>query len=162
MLGLLETLSLSLILPIINFIFGTEESFPIDIKIVKDFFLAVSFSKLILMFLIVFIIKNLFVASYNWYLQKFLAKLKENLSYRFYNNYFNQSYSHFKNLNSSQLIRNIILEVNNFLNIFQNLLNLFSKFLVISLILFLFSYDFVITSSAILLFIVTGLGYYFF
>ncbi len=163
LLGLLETLSLSLILPIINFIFGSEESFPIDIKIVKDFFLDLDFSKLILIFLIVFIIKNLFIASYNWYLQKFLAKLKENLSFRFYNNYFNQSYSHFKNLNSSQLIRNIILEVNNFSGIFQNLLNLFSEFLVIILILFfLFSYDFVITSSAILLFIITGLGYYFF
>ena len=36
--GLLETLSISLVLPIINSIFGTQDEFPIDIKIIKDFF----------------------------------------------------------------------------------------------------------------------------
>ena len=35
--GLLETLSISLVLPIINSIFGTQDEFPIDIKIIKDF-----------------------------------------------------------------------------------------------------------------------------
>ena len=161
--GLLETISLSLILPIINFIFGSNESFPINIKILKDFFLSLNFTKLILIFLIVFIIKNIFIVFYNWYLQNFLAKLKENISFRFYNNYFNQSYSDFKNLNSSQLIRNIILEVNNFSGIFQNLLNLISEFLVIIFILFfLFSYDFAITLTAVFLFLITGLSYYFF
>ena len=160
LLGSLETISISLILPIINFIFGTEESFPVNNQVIQDFFLNINFVDLILLFVSIFIIKNIFLVCYNWYLQKFLARLKEDLSSRFYKNYFNQSYSNFKNLNSSQVIRNIILEVNNFSGIFQNLLNLIAETLVIVLILFfLFSYNALITSSAILLILLSSLIY---
>ena len=161
--GILETLSISLILPIVNSIFGNKDNFPINIQIVKDFFNQIDFSTLIIFFLIIFLIKNLFLVIFNWYLQKFLAKIKENLSYRFYNNYFAQDYEKFKSLNSSQVIRNIILEVNSFSAIFQNLLNLISEALIILFILFfLFSYDFKITLSATFLILAVGIIYYVF
>ena len=161
--GLLETLSISLILPIVNSIFGTKDDFPINIQIVKNFFNQIDFGNLIIFFLIIFLIKNLFLVFFNWYLQQFLAKIKENLSYRFYNNYFAQDYEKFKNFSSSQVIRNIILEVNSFSAIFQNLLNLISEALIIIFILFfLFSYDFKITLSATLLILIVGIIYYVF
>ena len=161
--GLLETLSISLILPIVNSLFGTQDEFPINIQIIKNFFNNIEFNQLIIIFLIIFVIKNFFLAFFNWYLQKFLAEIKSNLSLRFYNNYFGQEYENFKNFNSSQVIRNIILEVNSFAAIFQNLLNMISETLIILFILFfLFSYDLQITSIATILILSVGAIYYFF
>lgn len=161
--GLLETLSISLILPIVNSLFGTQDEFPINIQIIKNFFNNIEFNQLIIIFLTIFLIKNFFLAFFNWYLQKFLAEIKSNLSLRFYNNYFGQEYENFKNFNSSQVIRNIILEVNSFAAIFQNLLNMISESLIILFILFfLFSYDLQITSIATILILSVGTIYYFF
>ena len=83
-------------------------------------------------------------------MQKFLADIKSNLSLRFYNNYFGFSMKNLKIFNSSQVIRNILLEVNSFAAIFQNFfLNLISEALIILFILFfLFSYDVQITLVA--------------
>lgn len=161
LIGLLETLSISLILPIVNSLFGTKDEFPIDIQIIKNFFNNIEFNHLILIFLSIFLMKNIFLAIFNWYLQKFLAETKSNLSLRFYNNYFGQEYEKFKNFNSSQVIRNIVLEVNNFAAIFQNLLNLMSETLIILFILFfLFSYDLQITLIATILILSVGAIYY--
>ena len=94
-------------------------------------------------------------------MQKFLADIKSNLSLRFYNNYFGQEYEKFKNFNSSQVIRNILLEVNSFAAIFQNFLNLISEALIILFILFfLFSYDVQITLVATILILSVGIIYY--
>ena len=72
------------------------------------------FSYLLLFFLIFYIVKIIFLAFYNWYESSFLYSYKEYLSSKVFKEYLNQNFSFFYNRNSSEFIRNLITEVDQF------------------------------------------------
>ena len=103
--SLLETLTIGLVIPLINLYFNTsgivEDTFIInkigeftnlDTNFILNYFLS--------FFLIVYILKTLFVVFISWYENKFIVKFKENLSNRFFRNYVNFEISIFTKRNS--------------------------------------------------------------
>ena len=71
-------------------------------------------SYLLLVFLLFYIIKIIFLTFYNWYECDFLYSYKESLSSKVFKKYLNQNFSYFYNRNSSEFIRNLITEVDQF------------------------------------------------
>ena len=71
-------------------------------------------SYLLLFFLAFYIIKIAFLTFYNWYKSNFLYSYQENLSSKVFKQYLNQNFNFFHNRNSSEFIRNLITEVEQF------------------------------------------------
>ena len=74
------------------------------------------FSSLLLIFLLFYIIKIVFLTFYNWFEGNFLYSYKENLSSKLFKEYLNQDFNFFYNRNSSEFIRNLITEVDQFVS----------------------------------------------
>ena len=72
------------------------------------------FSTLLLVFLLFYTVKIIFLAFYNWYESNFLYSYKENLSSKLFKEYLNQNFNFFYNRNSSEFIRNLITESDQF------------------------------------------------
>ena len=72
------------------------------------------FSSLLLIFLLFYIIKIVFLTFYNWFEGNFLYSYKENLSSKLFKEYLNQDFNFFYNKNSSEFIRNLITESDQF------------------------------------------------
>ena len=71
-------------------------------------------SYLLLFFLAFYIIKIAFLTFYNWYKSNFLYSYQENLSSKVFKQYLNQNFNFFHNRNSSEFIRNLMTEVEQF------------------------------------------------
>ena len=98
------------------------------------------FSYLLLFFLFFYIIKTIFLIFYNWFESNFLYSYKEKLSSRVFKDYLNQNFSYFYNRNSSEFIRNLITEVDQFNAYLLAILKLLLEMVVILGILFILSY----------------------
>ena len=72
------------------------------------------FSSLLLIFLLFYIIKIVFLTFYNWFEGNFLYSYKENLSSKLFKEYLNQDFNFLYNKNSSEFIRNLITESDQF------------------------------------------------
>jgi len=72
------------------------------------------FSSLLIIFLLFYIIKTIFLSFYNWFEGNFLYSYKENLSSKLFKDYLNQDLNFFYNRNSSEFIRNLITEADQF------------------------------------------------
>ena len=73
------------------------------------------FSYLLLVFLLFYIIKIVFLTFYNWFESNFLYSYREHLSSKVFKEYLNQNFSYFYNRNSSEFLRNIMTEVELFI-----------------------------------------------
>ena len=80
------------------FINGLNDFFELD---KTEFFLY-----LLLVFLLFYIIKIVFLTFYNWFEGNFLYSYRENLSSKVFKEYLNQNFSYFYNRNSSEFLRN--------------------------------------------------------
>ena len=105
---------------------------------------------------IVFLLKNASTLFLNKKKFDFIHNLAGNMSFRIYNNYLNKNYLFFSNTNSSKIIRDIINESNLFsFSVILTLANiLLDSLITISILIFLFSHDFIITISLIILILI--------
>ena len=71
-------------------------------------------SHLLVIFLLFYVFKIVFLVFYNWFESSFLYSYRESLSSRVFKEYLNQNFSYFYNRNSSEFIRNLITEVDQF------------------------------------------------
>ena len=113
-------------------------------------------SYLLLVFLIFYIFKIIFLTFYNWFESNFLYSYQEYLSSKIFKEYLNQNFSYFYNRNSSELIRNLMTEVNQFVIYLVSVLKLALETVVmvgIFCVLAYVSLYFSILISIILLFI---------
>ena len=97
-------------------------------------------SYLLLAFLFFYIAKIAFLTFYNWYESNFLYSYKESLSSKVFKEYLNQDFSYFYSRNSSEFIRNLITEVDQFVVYLFSILKLTLEIVVIIGIFFLLSY----------------------
>ena len=150
---LFETLSISLIIPIIsNILMGSEhnEIFKIN-KIFDYIFGQLSFSKLIFLLFFSYILKNIYFLFYNILLFKFSNSIQLKLSVKLIKTYFEIPYIDFTKKNSAELLRNIQAECAKIRNGIRHLIILFSEFFILVSIVFLILL--VDTTSAVTVFI---------
>jgi len=110
---------------------------------------------LLLVFLLFYIIKIVFLTFYNWFEGNFLYSYRENLSSKVFKEYLNQNFSYFYNRNSSEFIRNLMTEVEQFIGYLISILKLALEIIVLIGIICLLAYVnlyFTILISIIILF----------
>ena len=95
---------------------------------------------LLIIFLLFYLIKIIFLTFYSWFESNFLCTYKENLSSKVFQKYLNQDFSYFYNRNSSEFIRNLITEVDLFSLCLVSVLKLALEIIVIIGIFFFLSY----------------------
>lgn len=136
--GLLEALSLGLLVPLISEILGTS----------KDFFSLKSFlgvnilskqsiiTYIITLILFVYFIKAVYLTFLEFYLQKFLINVKNQITTKLFKKYTYDDYENNVNRNSSILFRNLTSEVSNFsAGVIEPVIMLAKEFFIISIIL---------------------------
>ena len=157
----LEIFNISIIIPVIYSLLGSDlyNSF-FFIKYfnyIIDFF---SFNNklysFLTLFVIFFLIKNIFLLFYIYKEGKFIYSNQENISKRLLNYYLNKDYIFYTENNSADFINKISKESNQFSNALNSYIILFSEILLLSFlsffILFLFLKEFTIIFSLIILF----------
>lgn len=111
--------------------------------------------------LLSFLLKNLFLLFYAWYLGKFLQKVRSGLSKTFFNFYFDAFNSRMKGLLPSVMSRNVTVSVEGFYAYFD-LLNTFARDItaIITVSLIIMFINFKIAISIILVFSIVIISYF--
>ena len=109
---------------------------------------------LLLVFLLFYLAKIIFLTFYHWFESNFLYKYKENLSSKVFKEYLNQDFSYFYNRNSSEFIRNLITEIDLFIICLVSILKLALEIIVVTGIFIFLSYiNFYFTISITIIFL---------
>lgn len=129
LLSFCEVLTFYLLTPIINY-FSASANNPVDI----NFFGInnVSLKSLVMFFLLIFFIRCLISIIISFYRGKLVKDVNDDLSQRIYSNYLNQDYIFFLKKNSSNLISNLINQIDNFsYRVLDNFILLFTESVVV-------------------------------
>ena len=107
----------------------------------------------------VLVLSNLIVGFNIWLMMRFVAKANHGLSYRLLNYYLKQDYLYHLGRNSSELIKNMMIENSRLINgVVMNLLNICSKYVSVLLIVGLL---FLVDPMLVLIAVITLGGAYF-
>lgn len=115
--SILEMASLAIIVPIINLFLEIENtSKEINLFWFKNFFNFSDFSisTFLLIFLIFFVLKTIFSIFVSWKHQNFIFQFVNKISFNLYSKYLSQDYKKYSQKNSSELMRNILKEIDLF------------------------------------------------
>jgi ATP-binding cassette, subfamily B, bacterial PglK len=160
---LLETFSISLVIPLITSIVNPESI--LLKKIISFTYLDPNKDNIIIyaaiLFTFIFLIKTLFLIYFNWKRTKFVYATQHFFSKKIFDIYLNQPYSfHIKN-NSAQLLRNATSEVGAFTNAINSLSIILSEIFIVFGVLFLaIFFNPIATISIFIFFTLIGLLYY--
>ena len=117
---------------------------------------------LLLTFLFFYLFKIGFLIFYNWFEAHFIYSYKEHLSSKIFKKYLNQNNSFFYNRNSSEFIRNLISEVDQFSVYFKSILQLTLEITIVTGIFIVLSYiNFQFTTAITLILLIVATSYYF-
>lgn len=135
--SLLETFSISLLLPFVQAILNPEKLMQnkyvkiivdlLNIKSTNSFILAIS-----LFVIAFFILKNLYQILCRYWQNKFRADLQVNISERILTSYMNRPYSFFVDHNSSELLRNVINDSGSLTYSVESLFTIFTTLFIIT------------------------------
>ena len=99
----LETLSVGLIIPVLVFLSGNEangiSNFINQISFFQNLSSIEKIQFFVLIFLFVYVIKNLYLVFFRWYQENFISQVNINLSSKLYNHYLKQPYLFFVKIN---------------------------------------------------------------
>jgi ABC-type bacteriocin/lantibiotic exporter with double-glycine peptidase domain len=160
---ILEIIGISSIPIFFSYFFSSEFEFKYLEKLLENYKLKRDDLLLILSITLmsIFIFKNICFLYCQKLQNNFLAMIAYNNSKTLYENYINKPYSNFVNLNSSILIKNIILESNQVRELLRDYLIIFRDVLLLSLIvILLLFYNFKITISLFVIFIIFSFSFY--
>ncbi len=150
LISVLETIGISLILPILTLIFDNSGKSVID-KFFFNYFDIIDrkeiFTIILVSFSFVVIFKNVFVVISTWLKEKYTLNLSVFFSMSLFRIYLNKSINFHSNINSSELVRNLITEVKTVTKSFlMSYLNIFAEFaFLFTITLFLFINNFTVT-----------------
>jgi ATP-binding cassette, subfamily B, bacterial PglK len=137
---ILETLNIGILIPFLNYVALGENTFLSEYLNLHSDKFVVNF---LIIFFVIFLLKSLFLALFQWINLKFQAQIKIFLGNYFLKQYLNLKYIDFIKINSSKLIRVIINETSNVSGILNNYINLILELMVASgIIILLLFYDF--------------------
>jgi ATP-binding cassette, subfamily B, bacterial PglK len=150
----IEILSIATLIPLFTLLFqGNEVSTFSNIlffdEIFKNLFISSNLKKILILVVLIFTIKNLFIIFYNYFLGKTVMNIRLRLVNDLYKKYLSQDYEFFLSKNTSHIIRNIN-EAQNFSVVLFSYLTFFLEVLVVFLLaLFLILINFKVTLSVI-------------
>lgn len=159
----LETLSISLVIPIVALLLNPD--FVNNIYLIKifNFFnfntLSISFNVMQILCVIlacIFVLKNIFIYLYYFFIFKFIENFQKNISKKILNSYLHQSYNFFITRKSSSIIATINDESNNISQyVALPFIYLISEgLLIISVVFLIFFFNFIKVAIILFLFIV--------
>jgi ABC-type multidrug transport system fused ATPase/permease subunit len=157
----LETISIASIIPIFNII--VLEKFPFNNFLNLENFKFDTNLKLLalLIFIIIFLIKNLFIIIFNYFFINYIFKLNVNISNRLFYSCLRQDYVFFlkgKSKNFLQTITNDVTQTNGFLLSFINIL--IEIFFVLAISIYLISVSYKIFLLCFVIFFLTFVFYF--
>ncbi|MDC0433927.1 ABC transporter ATP-binding protein/permease, partial [Pelagibacteraceae bacterium] len=123
------------------------------------------FSPMILLFflLFIFIVKNIITIIVYYKESKFVNDLREGLSKKILLNYLSLPYAYYFNAKSSEIIKNITLEVDHFtISVFCILRIFLDTTILVGILIYLLFLNFEITASILILFLIFSVIFYFF
>tara|TARA_B100000787_G_scaffold169984_1_gene163279 strand:- start:846 stop:2582 length:1737 start_codon:yes stop_codon:yes gene_type:complete len=136
--GFLETVGIGLIVPLISEILGTS----IDMFSIKGIFNFDGIDKktiiinLTIIIIFVYLFKGIYLTFLEFYIQKFIQRIKAEISLKLYDKYIDNNYELSVNSNSSILHRNITVEASNFASgLLEPIIMLAKEFLLIVMLL---------------------------
>lgn len=156
---LFEAFSISLIYPLLESLTNKETN--TSFNFIFNTSLQIDTFKLIVIFLSMYVLKNIFLIFYYWWQQKFIWKIYSFCSKHLLNKYLANDYSFFQRINQSELIQNVHIETKNFTSAANAALVLFLETLItVSLISVLLFYNFFTTLILIFFFFIIVLIFY--
>ena len=141
--SILEMTSLAIIVPIINSFLEIETtSKEIDFLWFAGFFDTNNLTLLTFLnfFLIFFIVKSIFSIFVSWKHYNFVINFIKELSFNLYSKYLSQHYKSYKSKNSSELLRNILKEIDFFYLYLQSLIQIILESIILLGIVFFLLY----------------------
>ena len=164
--SILEMTSLAIIVPILNSFLGIETtSKESNLLWFSKFIETESFTlqTFLLLFIFFFIIKTLFSIFVSWKHHNFVFGFIKNLSFSLYSKYLSQNYSLYSKKNSSELLRNVLKEMDLFYLHLQSFIQLILETIILLGIFVFLVYLLTIPTLAIvsLSFILGGIYYFF-
>jgi ABC-type bacteriocin/lantibiotic exporter with double-glycine peptidase domain len=130
--ALFELLSVGLLIPLISFFFNSapsNHSYIPFFQSIRSFFEIFTFNQLLIFILFIFLLKNIFITFYNFFVGNIVLKIRTRLVEDLYNKYLFQDFQFFLKKNSSEIIRNIN-EAQNFSMIIISYLVIFLEVLI--------------------------------
>jgi len=160
----LETLSISLIFPLIGNLTNTNDKNQfLNFSFFNNIFSDNNLTNIFLIFLLVFFIKLVFILFYLYKKTAFAQNLNANLSLRILKKYVSQNLNFFYDNNSSLLTRNIVQEISQLISgIIEQTLSLIVELILILLLVSLAFYaEPMVTSVIFLVFFISFLIFYY-
>jgi ABC-type multidrug transport system fused ATPase/permease subunit len=164
--GFLETVGIGLIIPLISEILGTS----IDIFSIKGLFNFHGLDKktiiinLSIITIFVYLVKGIYLTLLEFYIQKFVQRIKVEISLKLYKKYINNDYELNVNTNSTILFRNLTTEATNFTSGIVEPIIMIAKefFIIVMLLVFVITINYkvsilIIVFSIIFVFIIKSL-----
>lgn len=155
--AILETLGVSLIIPLINALLTPEVL--MDNKwviILMDLFQVETSTSMVLMIglftIFLYVFKNAFFIIYCWIKTKYALKVQRELSIHMMKTYMGKGYSFFLNMNTSELMRGVFADTNGVYAFLNQLFKLIIEFLTVFLIcIFIMKTDWILAISVVIL-----------
>ncbi len=147
--SILEILSIGMLVPFFSTLFENSNfSFFSNFffnDALNNFLKSLTIQDTLLLIILVFLSKNLYILFYNYYLGKLVVKIRLRIVNELYRKYLSQNYEFFLSRNSAEIIRNIN-EAQNFSIVLISFLTFFLEILILTLLVtFLFLINFKIT-----------------
>ncbi len=167
-LGILETLGIAILLPLLDFIVNSSDSINLSLSkyLPNTFFATLTFElKSFILFMILFIIlKNIYILFARWKLMKFNFDVQKRLAGYLLKKYINKDYEYYLKINSSKLINIVQDQTNQFSKLLAAVLSLFVEATVLLFIFCLLIYlnPKIFLGSILLIFLLISFVYFFF
>lgn len=163
--SLIELFSLGTIIVIINTFLEIGKSSNLQAgffeNFLKDFSESFSLESIIFLLLLAFSLRFLILIFASWMESKFIADLREKLTLDLYQNFLLRDPINIFKKNSSEYIRNFNDEVSNVMFFYQNIITITLNLIVLlGLSIFLFIYNYKITSIIVISLFIIGILYY--
>jgi len=163
--SLIELFSLGTIIVIINTFLEIGKSANLQggffENFLKDFSKSFSLESIIFLLLLAFSLRFLILIFASWKESKFIADLRGKLTLDLYQNFLLRDPINIFKKNSSEYIRNFNDEVNNVMLFYQSIIKVVLDLIVlIGLLIFLFIYNYKITSIIVISLFIIGILYY--
>ena len=145
--AILEMMGIGIIIPAINFIENSQLFPKYSLLLSKIHFGGLTDEQLAIvifigLFFIIYLLKNIFIAFMLWHQSKFTFNLMKFISLKLFNGYLNQTYSFHLQKNSSELIRNVIGEVNMFNGVIKSSMLIMTEgFVILGIVILLIYVD---------------------
>ncbi len=156
--SLFETISLALIFSIILLYF--QDSQKLDFSILSFDLKTIDFNIIALFFIFIIIAKTIYLNFFSWWRNSFVYNFNTRMSNKIFNSYLDRDYEFHLKKDSSEFVRNTFSESRIYSSTLDIVLKSFSELTLLAfIIIFLFFYNFYITSIALVINLSMGLLY---